>query len=229
QTIMPFDIDNDGDNDYLLGNWGLNSKFQASNHSPLRMYYGDIDQNGNTETILAREQQGEYYTFAGLDELAGQMNFLKKKFPNYKKFAGKNIEQIFGEALGNMAIKEITTTKSGFLRNENGKFNFIPFNKNLQFAPINTILVFEASDHKGPAAVLAGNYFGVTPYHGAYGAFSGALITSGGMIKEAPEVGIDFTGKPVNKLIEINIGNKRYMIGFLNDEAPVIYKIQDIK
>ena len=229
QTITPFDIDNDGDNDYLLGNWGLNSKFQASENSPLRMYYGDIDLNGNTETILAGEQEGAYYTFAGLDELAGQMNFLKKKFPNYKRFAGKNIEQIFGEALDKMAIREITVTKSGYLKNENGKLIFIPFNKNLQFAPINTILVIKDLDQKVNAAVLAGNYFGVTPYHGAYGAFSGAVIASGGKTKEAPELGIDFTGKPVNELIEIKIGNSRYMIGFLNDDVPVIYKFQNIK
>ena len=31
QQITPFDIDKDGDMDYLLGNWGKNSKFKALN------------------------------------------------------------------------------------------------------------------------------------------------------------------------------------------------------
>ncbi|MDX1761270.1 MAG: FG-GAP-like repeat-containing protein, partial [Christiangramia sp.] len=227
QTITAFDIDNDGDKDYLLGNWGENSKFRASDRAPLRMYYGDIDDNGNTETILAKNENGEYYTFAGLDELSSQMNFLKKKFPNYKKFAWKNIEEIFGQALNNMEIREIKITESGYLQNDNGKFTFIPFNKNLQFAPINTILVLEELIGNEKAAVLAGNYFGVAPYHGAYGAFSGAVIQSGKDFKLRSDTGIDFTGKPVNLLIEMDINGIKYLIGLINDAEPVIFKYQD--
>ncbi|HLW19919.1 MAG TPA: VCBS repeat-containing protein, partial [Cyclobacteriaceae bacterium] len=62
QSILPFDIDGDGDLDYLLGNWGLNTKFTAKENHPLRMYYADFDQNGSTETILAYEKNGKYYT-----------------------------------------------------------------------------------------------------------------------------------------------------------------------
>jgi hypothetical protein len=29
QAIIAFDIDGDGDQDYLVGNWGMNSKFKA--------------------------------------------------------------------------------------------------------------------------------------------------------------------------------------------------------
>src|SRR5436190_12949219 len=53
QTVAPFDIDHDGDTDYVLGNWGLNSKFRASAEAPLKMYYADFDQNGQSETIIA--------------------------------------------------------------------------------------------------------------------------------------------------------------------------------
>ena len=228
QTIEPFDIDNDGDYDYLLGNWGENSKFKTSDNAHLRMYYGDIDENGNTETILARNVNGEYFTFAGLDELSGQMNFLKKKFTDYKKFAGRNIEEIFGEALNKLAFKEISTTKSGYLQNDNGKFTFIPFNKNLQFAPINTILVVKNLTKNSETAILGGNYFGVPPYHGAYGAFAGAVIHSGEEMSEKHS-GIDFTSMAINNLIEIKINKTRYVIGFRNDAEPVIYKYQESK
>ena len=34
QCIVAFDIDVDGDTDYLLGNWGANSKFIASDKIP---------------------------------------------------------------------------------------------------------------------------------------------------------------------------------------------------
>jgi hypothetical protein len=57
QAIIPFDIDNDGDLDYLVGNWGLNSKFTAQDF-PMKMYYDDFDANGSFETIVATEKEG---------------------------------------------------------------------------------------------------------------------------------------------------------------------------
>ena len=52
--------------DYLLGNWGLNSKFSSKENFPLKMYYADFDENGSTETIVAYEKDENYYTVAGL-------------------------------------------------------------------------------------------------------------------------------------------------------------------
>jgi hypothetical protein len=54
-----FDIDNDGDLDYLVGNWGLNSKFTASQEFPMKMY-DDFDANGSFETIVAKKKEGSY-------------------------------------------------------------------------------------------------------------------------------------------------------------------------
>lgn len=74
QSILPFDIDNDGDVDYLLGNWGLNSKFKASQEFPMKMYYDDFDDNSSFETIVAVEKSGKYYTTMGLDELTEEFS-----------------------------------------------------------------------------------------------------------------------------------------------------------
>ena len=87
QRIFPFDIDGDGDTDYLLGNWGTNSKFTASEENPLKMYFADFDANGSTETVLATAKNGTYYPLVGLDELGSQMVMLRKKYPQYRDFA----------------------------------------------------------------------------------------------------------------------------------------------
>ena len=128
QQIYPFDVDKDGDVDYLVGNWGKNSKFKASKEHPLRMYYADFDGNGSTETIVCNFKNGAYYPLLGLDELGSQMVSLRKKFTNYKSFAGKSIDAIFEQSVLKKArIFEVNTLASGYLKNENNTFTFVPF------------------------------------------------------------------------------------------------------
>ena len=128
QTIEAFDIDHDGDTDYLLGNWGTNSKFNASKESPMKLYFNDFDNNGQTETVTAMEKNGNYYPLETLDGLASQMVYLKKKYTTYRSFAGNTIEEIFGEDVLEASTKlEVNTLKSGCLRNDNDNFVFVPF------------------------------------------------------------------------------------------------------
>ena len=42
-SISGGDMDNDGDTDYLVGNFGLNTKYQATTTKPEIMYYGDFE------------------------------------------------------------------------------------------------------------------------------------------------------------------------------------------
>lgn len=228
RSIALFDLDGDGEKEYLLGNWGLNSKLKASRDFPLRMYYGDIDGNGQTETILAREVEEEYYPLAGLDELVSQMNFLRKDFPDYKGFAGKNIEEIFGAGkLRKMEKREVKTLTSGYLKKEKDAYKFVPFEENLQFAPINTILVESINSTSKKMAILGGNYFGVIPYHGGFGAFSGGVIVSGNEILSGTEAGLDFTGRAVMDLEMINSAENKYLLVFSNDKPLEVYKIKN--
>ena len=76
QSIAAFDIDSDGDLDYMLGNWGTNSKFKASHEHPMKLYFHDFDGNGQTETVTAMEKNGHYFPLETLDGLASQMVFL---------------------------------------------------------------------------------------------------------------------------------------------------------
>lgn len=174
QAIVPYDINADGEMDYLLGNWGLNSKFFASEDHPLKMYHADFDGNGRAETIVAYWKDGEYYPVAGLDELAGQMSFLKRKFTSYKDFAGQPVEEIFNkEQLAKASLITVSNLASGYLLNSGGKFTFKPFDAPLQVAPLTTFLKFDFNGDGIEEVLAAGNYFGVSPYHGRLGSIAG--------------------------------------------------------
>ncbi|MDF0707280.1 VCBS repeat-containing protein [Flagellimonas okinawensis] len=228
QAIEAFDIDADGDTDYLLGNWGTNSKFKASEEHPMQLYFNDFDENGQTETVTAMEKDGDYYPLETLDGLASQMVYLKKKYTSYKAFAGQTMEEIFGEEVLNASQKlEVTTLKSGYLRNDNGKFTFVPFTNQLQVSPIMSFLV-EDFDGDGMTEVLiAGNYFGVKPYHGRMDSFPGALLKDENTIVLGNELGLDFTKKSVRHLNTITINNQKYLLAIFNNDKAQVYKIND--
>lgn len=226
QRITAFDIDKDGDNDYLVGNWGTNSKFKASQDRPLRMYYADFDNNGSTETIVCIYKNGRYYPLLGLDELASQIVSLRKKFTNYKSFAGKSIDAIFDPSVLKKAVTlEVHQLASGYLKNENNSFRFVPFKNELQVSPISSFLEYDFNADGEKEILTAGNYFGVTPFHGRFDSFPGALIFDENQITLGNRIGLDFNQKAIKNLNIFTVGGKQYLLATINNDSAQVYQI----
>ena len=231
QAILPFDIDHDGDQDYLLGNWGMNSKFNASETYPLKMYYDDFDNNGTFETIVAKEKNGKYYTTMGLDELTEQFSgMLKKKFNSYQSFAGKTVEEIFDPAMLAIAKQyEVHTLQSGYLKNNKGKFIFVPFSNAMQVAPITSFVAGNFVGDAKPEVFAAGNYFGISPYHSRFDGFSGALIIDQKTVLLGHQIGIDLTQKAVRHLDILSVNSQNYLLVTINNKPAEVYQITNKK
>ncbi|MEL4306694.1 VCBS repeat-containing protein [Joostella sp. CR20] len=229
RSITEFDMDDDGDNDYLLGNWGTNSKFNASKKYPMRMYYADFDNNKRTETLIATEKNGAYYTLANFDELSEQLvSLMRKKFPNYKSFAEKKIDEVFDKNLLNLAtLFEVHTLESGWLENINGKFKFHSFEQPLQTAPINTFIKHDFNNDNKEEVLAAGNYFGVKPFHGRFDAFPGALIINDTTTKLTPELGLNLSNKVVTKLNILNFNHQKYLLVTINNNSAELYLLKN--
>jgi len=226
QAIQPFDIDNDDDVDYLLGNWGLNSKFTATKEAPLKLFYGDFDKNGQTETVLALAKNDTYYTLAGLDDLSSQLVFLRKKFNMYQDFAGKEVEEVLGkDVLADARVLNVNTLASGYLKNENGTFTFVPFKEELQLAPLTAFLMHDFDSDNKLEVLLGGNYFGVKPYHGRFDSFPGALLKSENEVLLGNTLGLDFTNKSLRHLNIITLNEKDYLLATFNNEKVQVYEI----
>ncbi|WP_318343576.1 VCBS repeat-containing protein [Flagellimonas baculiformis] len=224
QSITAFDMDGDGDLDYLLGNWGTNSKFKASKEFPMKLYFDDFDDNGQTETVTAMEKNGKYYPLESMDGLTAQLVYLRKKYTSYKSFAGKTMEEIFGEdVLKKSAVLEVNTLKSGYLRNDGGKFVFVPFQNELQVSPITAFLVDDFDGDGSQEALCGGNFFGVKPYHGRLDSFSGALIKNDETVILGAELGLDFTKKSLRHLQTLELNSQKYLLAVFNNDKVQVY------
>lgn len=170
QTILPADVDADGDTDFLVGNWGTNTKLSASAEHPLKLYIADWDGNGETEPIMVTAKNGRYYPLYGKADLERRLPFLRKHFLHAKDFAGKTVEEVFGkEALNKAKLFEASTLQSSLLRNNSGKFVLEPLPDFLQTAPLLSFAKLYSTE-KTPQFMAGGNFFEVSPYEGRYDA-----------------------------------------------------------
>jgi hypothetical protein len=192
----------------------------------MKMYYSDFDKNGSTETIVCTEKNGKYYPLLNFDNLSSQIVNIKKKFLSYKDFAGKPIESVFDKkGLDNASILYVHELHSGYLRNDNNKFSFVPFKNELQVSPITCFLNYDFEQDGKNEVLVAGNYFGVTPFHGRFDSFPGALIKSEKDIISGNEIGLHLSGKVSRHLNIINQNNKTYLLVTINNDRLQVYEL----
>lgn len=155
--ILFADIDQDGDEDIIAGNLGLNSKFHASPDKPLHVYTKDFDYNGTADVFLAKYYKGAEVPVRGKTCTAQQLPHLAAKIPTYTEFASRDMEGILGPGIETALHYEATEFRSGIFVNEGGHFQFSPLPNSAQQSPVNSIL-YEDFDQDGqPDLLIAGN------------------------------------------------------------------------
>ena len=227
QSITAFDIDNDGDLDIVLGNWGENNKFQKFLNKPIRMYHGDLDQNNSKETLLAYAIGEEYFPVNSKSELASQMNFISKKFVTHKDFASQNIEKIFTKEMLDKAQKhEIHTLASGYLVNNNGNFDaFVPFDIAFQLAPIHsfTKLEIQGKNH----LLISGNSEKTNNYHGNYTSLKGILARTKKDYEFVNRLGIEPFKKQIKETTVVQMKDKNVLFVLVNNDTLKTYTFKN--
>lgn len=191
--IVPADVDNDGDMDFIAGNLGTNSQFKPNSEEPLTTYALDFDGNGTIDPVMTWYLQGKNYPFNSRDELTVQIPMLNKKFLKYADFANATIEDIFSkeqiEASKKFTIHNLNT--SLIINNGDGTFKIKSLPLEAQFSAANAI-IYDDFDKDGKKDILlAGNFFSFRVQQGRCDASKGCLLKGNGKG--------DFT--PINKSI----------------------------
>ena len=157
-TVEKLDLDNDGDEDLVLGNLGNNTQIKATTNEPATLIYDDFDQNGTTDFFMSYYIQGKSYPCYSRDEVAEQIPMLKKKFPDYKTFSTATTEDFFEESVREKANKkEITNLKTLILENKKGDFIIHELPIEAQYAPVYAILATDFNLDGKKDLLLMGN------------------------------------------------------------------------
>jgi hypothetical protein len=138
------------------------------------------------------------------------------------------MDEIFGKTVLKAAkVLSVDDLHSGYLKNEQGKFIFVPFPTKMQVSPITSFLSFDFDNDGQNEVLAAGNYFGVQPFHGRFDSFSGALIKNETDIQLGFQIGLDFTEKAVRNLNIIKLKNKPYLLVTVNGGMTEVYDIKN--
>ncbi len=134
------DLDGDGDIDYVVGNTGLNTKYEA----PALLYYGDVDGTGKKRILEAEFENGNCYPIRGLSCSSNAMPFLRGKTPKFHDFASATLLDLYAGNLEKAERFEANTLESGVLINDGkGKFKFRALPAMAQVAPVFGIAIFD--------------------------------------------------------------------------------------
>lgn len=154
------DVDNDGDQDIIAGNLGLNYKFHASYEKPFHVYTTDVDFNGTEDIMLAKNYNGKEVPIRGKTCMTQQIPHLAQKIPTYNEFANLDLEGIVGKRLGSALHYSATEFRSGIFMNQgNGNFTFEAFGNEVQRSPVNSIIFKDITGDAIPDLLLAGNNY----------------------------------------------------------------------
>ncbi len=178
--IEAVDLDNDGDLDFVIGNWGLNTKFKASSSRPLTMFVNDFDNNGKSEFIINwyPPLDNQTYPFASKMELTTQLPGLRKEILTYEDYAFKTYDSLFTPAIRAKAISyETNFLESAVLWNEGGdQFILSALPLEAQVSPVFGIIAEDLYGDENVDIWLGGNFYALKPQVGRRDASRGVFL-----------------------------------------------------
>jgi len=228
-TIAPVDLDKDGNMDFVVGNWGLNSRFKASVDKPMQLYVNDFDGNGTSESIIAYYwPEGKSFVYPSKSDMTSQLPPLRKKFLYYKNFAGKTMVDLFGaDAVNKSQQFKIEELQTAILwGKEDGQTELKPLPVIAQVAPVYSIIANDLDGDGNLDLLLTGNMYDVKPDVGRLDANDGIVLKGDGKRNFYPlsslETGVHMKGQ-VRDAATIKVGVNKQAIVLARNNSSLLY------
>lgn len=230
-SITANDLDNDGDDDYIIGNLGKNNKFKASKEHPFKVYANDFDNNGTNDIILAKFYKDDYVPLRGRECTSQQMPYVADKFKDFHSFASSKLVDILPEdKVENAVVYEINSFESIILINENGKLIINSLPLQAQISPIKSTLVLDFNKDGHKDIITVGNHYGVEVETTRYDAGIGSVLLGDGknkFQKLSPLESGFYVPEDSRSISQIVQPNKNLIIVTNNDSPLSIFNLNN--
>ena len=185
-SLTSGDYDHDGDTDYVVGNLGRNTRYQASAAEPLTLYSGRFNDDPKSDALITTftlDAQGQRRAFpvASYDALTRQMVTLKKKFPSYTSFSSATVEDILSEEqVKKASVDTITMLESIYLENRGHHFQVHVLPTEAQLGPAQDLLTGDFDGDHHLDVLLVGSQRATSATEAWYDAQTGLFLRGTG-------------------------------------------------
>jgi hypothetical protein len=228
-TIQTGDFNNDGLQDAIVGNMGLNTRLEASKDEPLKLYINDFDNNGNIEHILCQQDGGRDIPLVMLQDLGKQIPGVKKKYLSYNKYKDESMTDIFSQdQLAKSVLHQVNILKSIILINK-GELNFeiIDLPKEAQLTKLYAIFSTDFNDDGNLDLIIGGNQSRMKPELGINMGSYGAVFKGNGNgtfnYLSLSESGIFVRGE-IREIVEVKNNKDQNLLFIRNNEEVISFK-----
>ncbi|MEL7146950.1 MAG: VCBS repeat-containing protein, partial [Bacteroidota bacterium] len=232
-SVVQGDFDNDGDVDYVVGNLGLNYKYQASPAEPFEVFADDFDGNGRKDIVLSYYNFGKLFPVRGRSCSSAQIPSLKKKFKDYNSFSIAEVSEVYGtDKLASAAIHyKAHTFASSYVENlGNGRFALRKLPNEAQFSSVNQIVSKDIDGDGFLDLVTAGNLYTAEIETPRNDSSIGTYLQGDGKgnfaVVANKQCGLHLPGD-VKDMAAIKIGAHTFLLAAKNDAQPQMIRLGD--
>ena len=232
-TLTKVDYDNDGDNDFMIGNLGLNYKYKATVEKPFVVYSGDLDANGSYDIVLGQYYDETLCPVRGRQCSSEQMPEIAEKFKTYDEFGKADLQTVYKGSLEKAESHEVNNFASSILKNEGGgKFSLIAMPMEAQFSTVNDIVCMDLNGDNYQDVIMGGNLYVSEVETGRADAGTGLVLmgAANGEFKPimSPSSGL-YIDKDVKNLKVLEVGQEKILLVANNNDQLQTFKIDPSK
>ncbi|WP_295714590.1 VCBS repeat-containing protein [Mucilaginibacter sp.] len=186
-SIIAGDFRHTGRTDYIVGNVGLNTLYQASEEFPAFITANDFDKRNRFDAFPSFFLPGKdgikrEYPANVRDDAIKQMITLRAKFTNYHSYAEATMQDVLSADQMKSALRlKATELRSCYFRNDGeGKFTMVPLPLEAQVSALNGMVADDFDADGNLDLLINGNDFGTDVSIGRYDALNGLLLKGNG-------------------------------------------------
>ena len=234
KSLASSDLDNDGDLDYIIGNFGENTFFKASAEMPMRIIAKDFDKNGSVDPFISfyvRDSLGikRNYPYHPWEDVIKQFRALRKEFNSYGDYGSATMDQIFvNQDLTASLMKSVNWMKTSWVENlGEGKFKLHSLPLQAQWAPVYGINAFDVNQDGYDDLLMVGNDYGIEVNQGRMDALQGLVLIndqSKNFIAQTIEQTNFVVPRDGKSIAQIKVGSTPYFLATQNNDSLKAFK-----
>ncbi len=236
-SLAAADFDNDGDVDYMAGNFGENLYFKCASNEPLSIYAKDFDNNGLYDPFIScfwRDTAGnrKEFFYHTRDDMIKQLVLIRRKFQTYGEYGVATVQDVFSkkELEGAQILKSNWLSTSYIENLGNGKFKITALPTAAQLAPIYGMMPYDVDKDGLLDLLMVGNDYGMELLQGRADAFDGLVLKNMGN-NQFKSIELDeshfFIPNDARALTRINANGKELFLATQNKGVMKVFSLKN--